>query len=258
MDIQRIAIIGIGNVGSHLVEKFLELGINVIIADNRKDGNKAKSKYPYCQFLNDFAEIKADLCIVTVRDQTVNEVINTLPQNLEVAFTSGSISLESLDRKKKIGVFYPLQTFSKDTDISFDEIPFLIESDDQNLEDNLMKLAKRISTNVHVMDSEKRQEIHVAAVFINNFINHQIYIAQQLAEKYSFDKQLLYPLLKETIKKAMKIGAFDAQTGPARRGDIQVISYQKALLPEDFVEMYHSISESIIKTYNQEKSNEIL
>src|SRR5690606_23457980 len=159
-------------------------------------------------------EITADLCIVCVNDDNINDVINQISKDIAVVHTSGSSQLTALDRKENIGVFYPLQTITANRQIDFREVPFLIEATDDLLREQLFQLAGKISNNVLEISSEQRKKIHLAAVFMNNFVNHQIYLAEQLAIHFDFDKHLLESLLKETVSKAIDEGAYHAQTGP--------------------------------------------
>lgn len=247
----KIAVIGYGNVGNALVDSLLQNGITVDqILTTKKQEIKVVDALPSIQFITDYSDLKADLCLVCVSDDAVNSVINRIPPEIPVAHTSGSIQLESLDRKKNVGVFYPLQTISKERKVNFKEIPLLVEASDENLKQKLIVLAKSISEEVHEVSSEKRKEIHLAAVFINNFVNHQIFLAEQLAERFQFDKLLLKPLLLETVYKAIDEGAYNAQTGPGRRGDVNVIATHEAMLPNDLRLIYHTLTESIIKTYH--------
>ena len=93
----------------------------------------------------------------------------------------------------------------------------------------------------------------MAAVLANNFSNHLIFLAQDYLSSSGLPGESLNPLLEETFSKALKIGAYNAQTGPARRGDEDTISKHLALLDSPTLRnVYRQLSDSIIETYSKE------
>lgn len=252
LSIQKIAIVGLGNVGTQLTYAFdvQNFPLTQVYSRNLEHAQKIANELNL-ECVKSLAEISADLCIVCVSDDVINSVVNQLPKTVKIAYTSGSVRLQDLDRKHEMGVFYPLQSFSKGRKINLFEVPFLIESTDTIFSQELFDLAYKISRNVQFMNSNKRRELHLAAVFMNNFVNHQIYLAEQIAEKFSLDKTLLYPLLKETVDKAIENGAFSAQTGPAKRNNQNVIHAQEEMLGGMQKEIYQLMTKSIIDTYDK-------
>lgn len=251
--IQSIAIAGLGNVGSQLAQAFSDAGIPVKeLYSRNKELTRSWADKLHTKAVDSLSNISSDICIVCVSDSAVEEVISQLPVTIKTAYTSGSIQLQDLSRSGQIGVFYPLQTFTKGRKVNLFEVPFLIEAENPDFAKQLFDLAWKISRKVMYMGSEERRKVHLAAVFVNNFVNHQLYIAEQLASQYDFDKSLLYPLLEETVRKAMEQGAFSSQTGPARRNDLNVIQAQEAMLSGAAKEIYQVLTKSIISTYNDQ------
>lgn len=248
---QTIAIVGLGNVGAQLAKAFDSLAIPIQQVYNRNQSVAGSLALEInAEVVTSLSDIRTDLCIVAVADDAIASVIQQIPAFVKIAYTSGSIRLQDLRRKENIGVFYPLQSFSKRRTVNLFEVPFFIEATDTDFAQQLFDLAWKISRKVQFMDSEQRRKVHLAAVFINNFVNHQIYIAEKLADKYQFDKALFYPLLRETIEKAIENGAYDSQTGPAKRNDTGVIKAQMNLLSGIDKDMYELITKSIIETYH--------
>ena len=72
----------------------------------------------------------ADIYIVAVKDDAVESVLSKMNlQNKLVVHCSGSLPLTVLEKySKNYGVIYPLQTFSKQREINFREIPVFIEA----------------------------------------------------------------------------------------------------------------------------------
>ena len=75
---------------------------------------------------------------------------------------------------KRKGVFYPLQTFSRERTVDFKDFPFLLESSDLQSSEILQNLAESIGGKTCFVDTEQRIMIHLAAVFICNFTNHML------------------------------------------------------------------------------------
>lgn len=245
----KISIVGYGNVGSHLVNAFKTTAIDVTHVFSNQS-------LPYDNFhqvtcLDDLPDDQ--LTIVCVPDAAINTVISQMSYNIPLAYTSGSVKLSDIDRKEKVGVFYPLQTFTKGRQIEYHDIPFFIESKDENFGVELFHLAQEISNQVLYADSKKRAQLHQVAVWVNNFVNHILFQAKEKATKDELDFSVMIPLLKETIQKAVDINPFEAQTGPARRNDRNTIHAHLEQLDGSSLAIYTAITNSILKTYYNEE-----
>jgi predicted short-subunit dehydrogenase-like oxidoreductase (DUF2520 family) len=165
-----------------------------------------------------------------------------------IVHTSGSVSMDILEPySENYGVFYPLQTFSKDREINIREVPFLVEANRIDNEDLLVDLGNHLSDRVMLVDSVRRQYIHIAAVFASNFSNHMYDIAHTILQEQDLDFDLLSPLILETAAKATTIGPDRAQTGPARRKDNKIMKKHMEMLRDNpaAMEIYRRISDSI-------------
>lgn len=254
--IQSISFIGSGNVATHLALAFMRSGLN--IAEVYSPNNQHASdfaKMMNCSRLSDLSAINpdVDLVLIAVPDTKIGEVFKALPK-IEgiVAHTSGFCSMSELLTAENFGVFYPLQTFTRNKEISFSEVPFCIEGNDEETSNRLADLAKRLSNNVHHIDSPDRRYLHLAAVMVNNFTNHIYHIAGDILENRNFDFNLLLPLIKETADKAKTIAPEKAQTGPAKRNDISTITEHEKMLIEypEYRKLYSLISSQISKKYH--------
>lgn len=237
----KIAIIGRGNVAGHLAEALAGKADAVVVNPHTLE-----------ELPDD-----ADIILISVNDDAIREValkcVVTLGNhaNTLIAHTSGSVGIEVLNGcSDKTGVFYPLQTFSRNVPLEYHEIPFFIEGSDTEASDRLADLARMISGHVYEADSDKRRRLHIAAVFACNFSNYLVSVADTLLQEQDMDYRVLLPLLKETVRKLEKVSPADAQTGPAARGDRKVITkHLQALSPHpDFRQIYSLLSESIINT----------
>jgi len=246
----KVVIIGSGNVAQHLIKAFAKSAIiDVIQVFSRQkkavtsllDSNKITDNF------NNLAE--ADLYIIAVSDDAIAKVSSQLPfENRLVVHTSGSVSLDALDKKNRKGSFYPLQTFSKKAEVDFKQIPIFLESKIETDFELLKSVAEVISEKVYKINSEQRKALHVSAVFVNNFVNHLYQIGNEICIENKVPFEVLKPLILETANKVMSLSPKEAQTGPAIRNDEQTIaSHLDFLSDENQKNIYKTLTQSILE-----------
>jgi predicted short-subunit dehydrogenase-like oxidoreductase (DUF2520 family) len=243
-----VVIVGFGNVGSHLFKVFEKTsGIEVLQIYSRSKPKEIMQDKRMVSNIDNITPM-ADIYIAAVPDDRIYPLTSQLPfTNKLVAHTSGGAALEDISNINKKGVFYPLQTFSKDKEIDFINIPICVEA--QNKEDLslLTNLGTLISKKVCGINSYERSKLHVAAVFVNNFVNELYHISEDILRKQQLDFSLLAPLIKETANKTEYLTAAQAQTGPAKRGDKKTIQTHQELLTIQQQEVYQLLTSSIQK-----------
>lgn len=249
----QVVLLGSGNVASHLAKAFLKAdGIEVTQFYGRTKSSlkNLDAQIDKITDLNSLA--KADVYIIAIPDDAIAEFSSHIPmRNALVVHTSGSVALDTLSDTNRKGVFYPLQTFSKDADINFRDIPICIEAEKNKDLVLLEKLASSMSNNVYFIDSKQRKSLHVAAVFVNNFVNHLYSLGHELCAEHQVPFEILTPLILETAKKVATINPIDAQTGPARRNDIKTIEMHLSMLSKEHKEIYQLLTKSIKNTYGK-------
>ncbi len=145
--------------------------------------------------------------------------------------TQGSMSIDCFkDSVQRYGVFYPMQTFSKTKNVSFENIPIFIEGNSEAVEEDIRTLAESITKRVISLSSEKRKYLHLAAVWACNFTNHCYSIASDILSEQGIPFDVMLPLIDETTNKIHTMSPLQAQTGPAVRWDQNVIDKQMALM----------------------------
>jgi len=205
----------------------------------------------------DFSTSPSRIFIIAVSDDSIQDIAQEiiLPDDAILVHTSGSqpLSILGYAATSNIGVFYPLQTFSKSKKVDFQDIPVFIESDIPETEHVLKQMGEAISKQVFRITSHDRKAMHVAAVFAANFTNHMLFVAQQIMKDNSLSFDWLKPLIAEMINKSMAIGPENAQTGPARRGDLAILDRHLEFLADDEAvsELYKVISQHIVDTYHE-------
>jgi len=252
----RIAILGAGNLAWNLAPALEDAG-HEITEVYARDLQKAKeiTERIYTAVPKDdldFSESRAELFILAIKDDALSEVADQviLPEGSILVHTSGAIPMEVLSQSSAsyVGVFYPLQSFTKGKKVEFEEVPFLLESEDEGSLQLLKKVAKSLSQLVYILRAKDRQAVHVAAVFASNFTNHMLRIAEDILHRQGLDAELLKPLIIESISKSLQLGARKAQTGPAIREDYETLETHHHFLAynEQLAEIYRLISQDII------------
>lgn len=249
-----IVLIGTGNVAQQFYKAMgNKKGIKIIQVIGR---NKKKlTPFANCpETSTDFKNISdADIYIIAVNDDSINPVSQHFTNKSGlVVHTSGSMPLSVLADSVRKGVFYPLQTISKERKIDFSEVPICIEAERSEDYELLRELANTISDQVQTMTSEQRKSVHLAAVFVNNFTNHLYHIGKEICDEAGVPFKILNPLIIETAKKATQDNILNAQTGPAIRNDKLTMKKHLALLKiKDYRDIYSVLSNSIRKTHEK-------
>lgn len=214
----KLAIIGRGNVATHLANAFrCDMTMNITIVNPRT--------------LEDMVW-DADICLISVSDNAIPLVASALKDFKGIiAHTSGSTPMSVLNIcNKNYGVFYPLQTFSKDKHIDYSRIPIFIEAANDFTKNALISLAGIMTQKVYEADSDKRSVLHLASVFACNYVNHLWSIADSILKDEGLNIEILYPLIEETVDKIHRCTPANAQTGPAIRSDSTTISHHINML----------------------------
>lgn len=246
----KVSILGSGNVATHLINAFLkadDVELTQVFSRDLSAIEYLKNDVNITNSLQNL--IPVDITIIAISDDAIAEFSNQLGIKGIVAHTSGSVAINSLSNQLSKGIFYPLQTFSKDKPVDFNEIPICLEA--ENIDDLklLKKLALSISSKVYEINSDQRKKIHLAAVFVNNFTNHLYHIGNKICDEHKIPFEVLYPLIKETAEKIQEVSPKNAQTGPAKRNDIKTIEKHLAQLSNQEKEIYAVLTNSISKTY---------
>lgn len=244
----RVAVIGAGNVAGHLAAAFAGVGVLAGVWSQNAVHAEAVAK-PLGVDSGSLCEVSrsCNAYVIAVRDDAIHEVsasLGDLPGI--VAHTSGTVPMDDLMQPRR-GVFYPLQTFSRNRDVDMSVVPFFIEGSDHRVAEELTALASKISDNVRQAGSDVRATLHLAAVFACNFANHLWVIAEDvLKNEAGCTLGVFGPLLHEALDKALECGAAVSQTGPAARGDVHTIEKHLQRLEGNTAEIYKAISQDIM------------
>jgi len=250
----RISLIGSGNVATHLGAAFKNAGHRMVQVYSRDIHNASLLAYHIgAEAIDDLNNItpETDIFIISVNDDAIIPIAQSVAKHQKLTVhTAGSIALEALASLiPTAGVFYPLQTFSKNKEVDFNTVPLCIEGADEHITSQLVELAQTVSKSVYRINSSERKTLHLAAVFACNFPNYLYGIAQQLLAENDMEFAMLRPLILETAQKVQDHLPAEVQTGPAIRNDESTMAAHLQMLnthPE-LRELYNVLSQAIIK-----------
>ena len=249
----RVVLIGSGNVAVHLaraMEEKEKVRLVQYYSRSAKNSVYFSETIPNTQDIRSLAE--ADIYLIAVKDEAIEEIAGQIrTEKGMLVHTSGSTPMESLASSPRHGVIYPVQTFSKDREMDWRQTPLALEASSIQEMEVLKEMASAFSSHLYEIDSKQRKKLHLAAVFANNFSNHMFALSKEVCEENNLDFDLLKPLIEETGKKVLSVSPEEAQTGPARRGDLKVMLDQEKELDERKRTIYSMLSESIAESFRK-------
>lgn len=252
----RIVLLGTGNLATRLGTALQAKDAEIIQVYGRTESGASQLAnllgVPYTLSKTGI-DVSADLYLLAVSDEAILDVVADTPiRDQLVVHTSGSVSMDILTSAvKNYGVFYPLQTLSKQKTVDFSSVPICIEANSPENLAKLKALANKISDQVVCVDSTQRRQLHLAAVFVCNFVNHLYSIGEKLLQEQQLDYSLLKPLILETANKAVQFSPPSVQTGPAVRGNTTVMNHHLKMLEQhpEWQHLYELISRDMSRLH---------
>ena len=232
----KIVLIGRGRLATNLEHALLQADHEVVSINSR-----TLESLP----------LEADVFVVAVKDAALVDVLRAATKGREdqlFVHTAGSMPMDLFKGlTAHYGVFYPMQTFSKERLVDFNEISVFLETNDAASMERLKMLAASLTPHVYELDSEGRKHLHLAAVFACNFVNHCYALSAEVLSAKGLPFSVMLPLVDETAQKVHELAPKDAQTGPAVRGDQNVLQMQAAMLAENSAvqQIYEALSNDI-------------
>ena len=241
----KVTIIGSGNVGFHLVN-LLHNSTKIKLNDWCSRSLNFDDRVKVINEIENLSE--SDIYVICVSDKSITEVSDKIQfKNKLVVHTSGSTPYNSLNIKNRRGVFYPLQTFSKSQKLNYSEIPICIEAENDKDLEILKKLSINLNCKHYEINFEERKTLHLAAIISNNFTNFLFGISKEIIDSKNLDFNILKPLINETVNKIHKLDPIKAQTGPARRNDVNIIKMHENMLKNEEIKSLYKVLSKMIK-----------
>jgi len=195
--------------------------------------------------------LEADVFVVAVKDAALSDVMRAATKGREsqlFVHTAGSMPMDMFKGlTAHYGVFYPMQTFSKERLVDFNDISVFLETNDAVSMERLKMLSTTLTTHIYELDSEGRKHLHLAAVFACNFVNHCYALSAEVLAAKGLPFSVMLPLVDETAQKVHELAPREAQTGPAVRGDQNVMQMQANMLAGNpaVKQIYEALSNDI-------------
>jgi len=248
----NVSVVGAGRVGTAMAVLLDRAGHRVAALSGRETSRGRAARFlPDAAFLDPEDAARAgDLVLIAVPDDAIEAMATRLTDagafrpGQWVAHVSGAIGLHALAAARAAGAgrlaIHPLQTFP-DVEGALDRIPgstLAITAEDE--EGYLLgeRLAHDLGTEPFRLEDAKRPLYHAAAVFASNYLVVTAAIAEELFRDAGVPDpgRAMLPLQRASLDNVERLGAAEALTGPAVRGDADTIdrnlSALRAAAPE--------------------------
>ncbi len=253
----KIVFIGAGNLATNMALHLFKGNSKILQVYSRtQDSAQLLATKVNAEAITSLDAIRddADFYIFSVKDSILEQLIAQMPHRKGIwIHTAGSMPLDVFNNIiPNIGVIYPLQTFSKEKEVEWREVPLFIEYSSPSIMSKIEDLASRFSSKIYHLTTEQRKYVHASGVYANNFVNQMYELAHQMIQKAGLPFEVLLPILEETCHKVHLLSPLEAQTGPAIRNDENVMNKHLELIDSDMdKQLYKLISESIYNSHKQ-------
>ena len=247
-------VIGAGNMASYLLSHqppaFTCLGIYSRTAAKAALLSQ-QFGVPHLNSLSDIAATPVDYIFLAVSDTAIPSLLHSVATTALFISFSGMVDEQQLAvaSNKSIASLWPLYSINNAIKRPTTTIPFVINREDKKHVKALHQLALFYTTQVIELSYEQRKAAHLAAVVLNNFVNHLYAVTQAFCEEHQIDPLILNPLVQQTAAQYETLNAAHMQTGPAIRGDQDSIQKHLEILQNSHLEsIYTLLTESIKKS----------
>ena len=246
----KVALVGAGNLATNLAVALQEAGHTIVQVFSRtRQSAELLAERVGTSAITDLHQLAsdADLYIVSISDSALSTLnYSAFPPQALVVHTAGSIPMDVIPLSRR-GVFYPMQTFSRQRIVDFSNIPIFVEASSEDDTTFLFDFARTINNKVYRLSSADRIYLHLAAVYCSNFVNHCYAMSEEILRQHGLPFSVMLPLVDEVAAKVHQVSPQEAQTGPAIRHDYNVIRHHLSLLEDQprLQEIYEIMSESI-------------
>ena len=250
--IENVTLIGAGNMAHWLVYAMRNADVRISQVYSRQLGHaKALAEIAGAEAIDNIKDLlpDSDLYIFSIKDDSYENLLQQLPFRLSLAaHTAGSLSMRIFEPyAESYGILYPYQSVNKDMDFKGIVVPLCVEANNEIAENELFAFAHKLTSVVQKLDESQRMVLHRAAIFGCNFTNAMYSIAYDILQEHHIDWQMIMPLLQNTMEKVKTMNPHEAQTGPAKRGDQNVIQFHLDALQDELLkEIYKVMTDYII------------
>jgi predicted short-subunit dehydrogenase-like oxidoreductase (DUF2520 family) len=210
---QRIAVVGRGRLGSALAPALRAAGVAV-------EGPLARAEAPAAP---------VDAVVLCVPDAEIERAAAASAGWAPlIGHTSGATPLSALDAAggEAFGL-HPLQTFA-DAGGRFDGCGCAVGGTTPRALAAACAMAGSLGMRPFELADAARPAYHAAASIASNFLVTIEAAAEQVAAETGLERELLVPLVRQTVENWAALGPERALTGPVARGDDETVERQRA------------------------------
>lgn len=256
----KFSIIGSGNMAWFLAKKLSESGLHFQGISGRNIVAMQEIASHYCTViypsLSEIPDEENHICFLAVKDNAISEITGQLYfKNTILIHTSGATSIDVLQNAAQhYGIFWPVYSIVKSHLPLQNDIPVSIEGNSDDVEKTILNVAQSITGKAFLATVQQRLSLHLSAVFVNNFTNHLLAIAEDICNEQNISFDYLKPIIQQTFERIHSHTAKSSQSGPAIRGDEATISKHLEILGNnpDRAALYETLSMSIRKMYEND------
>lgn len=269
----RISIIGLGRVGTALLNAFSEQDYQIISVFNRTEMSDALiSSNPGIKFETGLPENEqhlGDIIFITTPDDAISTIAEALAQTMNTlvgkvfVHCSGTLSSEVLqplqNKDAQVASFHPMKSITPKTK-DLKEVWFDVEGDEAAVS-MLENMADELGSFTFRIEPEAKSLLHASAVVASNYLVVLADLAGSISEmgNIPIDKALkaLSSLMQNTLYNISELGTNDALTGPVVRGDVETIRdhLEKLKTEPDILAAYKLLGNRALDISNR---NEVL
>jgi pantoate--beta-alanine ligase len=212
---RRIALVGRGRLGSAIAAALDAAGLDVV-------GPLGRGQAP---------DAPVDAVLLCVPDAAIADAAATVAGSAPlIGHTSGATPVGVLGARDAFGL-HPLQTFTAEGG-SFSGVGCAIGGTTPRALEAADALARCLAMHPFELADSDRPAYHAAASIASNFLVTIEGAAEQVAAAVGLDRDLLAPLVRQTVDNWAALGAERALTGPVARGDEETVARQRAAIED--------------------------
>jgi predicted short-subunit dehydrogenase-like oxidoreductase (DUF2520 family) len=253
------SLIGASRTGISLAWHLVKAGYKPAFVWSRS-GDSIQKALNYIKFNRSSVHLSAipwdcQWIVIAVRDDAIVNVARRLAgimksaEGVKVFHTSGAWDSAILKPLHEAGLgtgsFHPLISIP-DIATGIKIIPGTVFNCEGQIREDLIRLAVEIGGRGVALRSDQKELVHVAAVFLNNYLTVLVQALKKLACQRDIDSETFHVLLErlpqQALEKAWNQPVADSLSGPAVRGDRKTIQKHRQLLQQ---------SPELRKLYNQ-------
>jgi len=179
------------------------------------------------------------LCLPDDQIASFAKKMGPLKKSVAWVHTSGATPAEVLKPLSTdgsgIASMHPVQTFTiKNRETAFNQC-FVTLQGDPDLCGKLKKVVEAIGARPLLVDRRQKTAIHLAAVFVCNYMAPLFYASQELLKDNGVDvrsRDLFGPMVRQTVEALLNHPPAEVLTGPVVRGDVGTIDQHLDILKD--------------------------